>query len=370
MKYEGNVIDSHLHMQGGYGNEIELLEGMEKLTSFSGCVKKNVAMVPQWDPEFASQNALGILYKAFYPETNYVYAGLDYYMPKGKQAKDFLSQAKQYMDMGFDGIKMVELKPMIQKKLGYPHVSDPVYDEMFSYMEEYKIPLLLHVGDPETFWSYETAPDFAIENGWVYADDSYIPLEKLYEDTEAMLKKHPRLPVSLAHFYFLSNQYERAVSVMENFPNVRFDLTPGIEMYGNFSKCPENWRHFFQRYEDRILFGTDNGWGSATPIEEKLQFASDNVAVIHRFLETADHFTGYGMELKGLDLPVHTLEKIYYSNYEVMAGTQPKKADAGKALEYVEEMLTIYRGEDIPFYDRVVPQLESVIRLLKGKMGK
>ena len=31
-------------------------------------------------------------------------------------------------------------------------------------------PLLMHVADPEEFWSKETAPAWAVTNGWYYTD--------------------------------------------------------------------------------------------------------------------------------------------------------------------------------------------------------
>lgn len=365
MQYNSAVIDSHLHMHGGYSEIGAFFEGMEQLAGQAGYTGKNVVMVPQWDKEFISQNQIGILYKALYPGKVFAYAGFDYYMPAGKEPADLAEQAKRYVAMGFDGIKMVEMKPTVYKALGGVRLSGERYKSMFSFLEESGVPLLLHVADPETFWDKERCPDFAFENGWFYGDGSFPSKESLYEDTERMLDSHPKLNVSLAHFYFLSDDIGRAGRILDKFPGVRFDLTPGTEMYGNFSKKPGEWREFFIKYEDRILFGTDNGWGSMTPIPEKIKAAVDNVANIRRFLETPNRFSGYGMDLCGIDLPVGTLEKIYYGNYRKMAGKEPKAVDVDKALSYVEDMIGVYEGTDVPFYDRVFPQMKAVRGALK-----
>ena len=366
MKYRSSIIDSHLHMHGGYGDLSAFYRCMEALASAAGYSGKNVAMVPQWDREFVSQNEIGILYKALYPGTVYAYAGFDYYMPDGVRQADPAEQARRYREMGFDGIKMVELKPTVQRNLGGVWLSDARYDEMFSYLEESGTPLLLHVADPETFWDRDNCPAFARANGWYYGDGDYPAKEALYADAEAVLSAHPRLRVSLAHFYFLSDDIDRAERILRTYPNVWFDLTPGVEMYGNFSKTPDAWRAFFQKYGDRILFGTDNGWGSMTPMDEKIAFAAGNVATQRRFLETADAFTGYDMPLKGIDLPVATLEKIYCRNYQAMAGSQPCPVDIEKAIRYVDEKIRIYEGSCVPFYDRVFPQMREVKALLGG----
>lgn len=370
MKYSGKIIDSHLHMHGGYEDTCAFFAGMESLADAVNYTTKNVVMVPQWDREFVSQNQLGILYKALYPGKLYAYAGFDYYMPEGIAHKDLEQQARDYVAMGFDGIKMVELKPTVYRNLGGVRLSDSEYDRMFGYLEQSGTPLLFHVGDPETFWDDARAPAFAKENGWFYGTGNFPALEALYADVEGMLARHPRLNVVFAHFFFLSDDIRRAERVLEKYPNVRFDLTPGTEMYGNFSKMPEQWNVFFQKYADRILFGTDNGWGSTTPMSEKVEFAVNNVANVRRFLETADHFKGYEMQIRGLDLPQATLEKIYAKNFEAMAGSAPKKVDCKKALAYVQEMLAVYEGKDIPFYDRVVPQMKFVAGKLQELIAR
>lgn len=374
-KYTGAIVDSHLHAHGGYHDVTSFCAGFEQLAQAVSYTKKNVVMVPQWDKEFISQNMLGILYKALYPGKVYAYAGFDYYMPDGVAPMDLEQQAKRFSAMGFDGIKMVELKPTVRRNLGNIWISDPAYAGMFSFLEEKQIPLLLHVGDPETFWDDQLAPAFAKENGWFYGNGSYPALAEFYADTERMLDAHPKLNVVLAHFFFLSNQLERAEAMLQKYPNVRFDITPGTEMYGNFSKMPERWSAFFTKYRDRILFGTDNGWYSLMPIPEKIDFAVNNVSVMRRFLETADSFTGYDMDLKGLDLPVETLSAIYFKNFEKMAGETPKPVDLQKALAYTEDMIHIFQGTSVPYYDRAFPQMmevrEALMDLIKqGGSGK
>ena len=114
------------------------------------------------------------------------------------------------MAMGYDGIKLLEMKPMLLRNLGQAWLSKPCYEEMFGYLEEKQIPVLLHVNDPETFWKRETCPSFAIERGWCYEDESYATKEEIYQEMEKVLKTHPRLKVVLAHFYFLSDDIRRA----------------------------------------------------------------------------------------------------------------------------------------------------------------
>lgn len=360
MKYRGKMVDSHHHMVSGYGDSLEFYEKYRKLMDLEQLQAMNVVMVPQWCDQYITQNQQAILLKTLYPGKFYSYAGFDYYMPQDKPQKDMELQARQYLDMGFDGIKMVELKPMVYKRLGCPDLSSEKYEGMWKLMEENGSPVLFHMGDPETYWDISNCTQLALENGWFCGDGTFPPLEDFYANIERVLDKHPKLNISMAHFYFLSNQIERAGRVLDRYPTVRFDLTPGREMYENFSKRPDEWRDFFIRYQDRILYGTDNGWALTDEPDELVETAKLNASVQHRFLQTADVFEGYGFTVRGLNLPVKVLEKIYYKNFEKMAGSAPKEMDAKKGLAYVNEMLDVYRGTDIPCYEEEMRGMEFI----------
>lgn len=360
MIYRGKMVDSHHHMVGGYGEGLAFYESYQKLLEQCKLQAINIVMIPQWCEENIAQNQQAILLKMLYPGKFYSYAGFDYYLPEGKEQKDLVAQAKQYMDMGFDGIKMVELKPMVYKQLDCPKVSSGKYEGMWSFMEENGYPVLFHMGDPETYWDRSRCTQMALERGWFCGDGTYPPLEEFYADIETVLDRHPKLNITLAHFYFLSDQIGRAIEIMEKYPCVRFDITPGREMYENFSKKPEAWRDFFIKYKDRILYGTDNGWGGSQDAKEKYELAELNSSVMHRFLQTDDVFKGYGFTVRGLGLPEKVLENIYYKNFEKMAGPIPKDMDPKKGLTYVDEMINVYKGSKVPYYEKEMALMEFI----------
>ena len=345
MKYRGKMVDSHHHMVGGYGEGLHFYETYQK--------------------QLELEKLQAILLKTLYPGKFYSYAGFDYYMPEGKKQKDIELQARQYLDMGFDGIKMVELKPMVYRQLGGPVLTSEKYEGMWKFMEETQAPVLFHMGDPETYWDINRCTKLALDSGWLCGDGTYPPLEDFYANIERVLDKHPRLNISMAYFYFLSDQIEQAEKTLDKYPFVRFDLTPGREMYENFSKRPDEWHDFFIKYQDRILYGTDNGWGGTTDENEKYELAKLNASVQHRFLQTADVFEGYGFTIKGINLPHKVLEKIYYKNFEKMAGKAPKDMDSRKGLGYVEEMIQVYQGANIPYYDKEMEMMEFIQKELR-----
>ena len=88
------------------------------------------------------------------------------------------------------------------------------------------------------FWDKERIPKWAIGAGY-YCDETYPTHEQIREETIGILKKHPKLNMTIAHIFFLSNadQYDLAEELLETYPNLTFDLCPGWEMYEGMHKC-------------------------------------------------------------------------------------------------------------------------------------
>ena len=183
----------------------------------------------------------------------YAYAGFTEHWDDPKRYCTF---ALDMLAMGFDGFKSLESHPKNRKELG-KGLNHPSFSGFFSLLDQQKIPMICHVGDPAPNWSADTAYDGAKEQGRVYGPE-YPSLEQLRGEMEQILNSYPNIPLVLAHFYFASDDYNKACDMMERYPNLRFDLTPGGEMYVNFSKDLPRWREFFLRYRKRIILGSDH----------------------------------------------------------------------------------------------------------------
>ncbi|HCE47070.1 MAG TPA: hypothetical protein DET40_26275 [Lentisphaeria bacterium] len=306
--YNGKIIDSHFHAYAGKDCEDFLQDLMMK----SGLDGICIASIPKGlahGEHFYNEEALKL--KMENPGKIYFFGGLDYsdksYL-KGKV--DFAKQAKKLFDAGADGIKMLEGKPNARKTLGLP-IDSSIFDSYYSYMQENSFPIILHVADPEEFWDPDKASDFAKEHGWFWGDGSFPSKEQLYAETEGVLKKFPKLKLILAHFYFMSADVGKASEFMDKWKNVSFDITPGYEMYHNFSKHPSAWKSFFMKYSGRIFFGTDNTAPSDGNSREHLNCSAARIAEMRKFLETDNEvFSG-----RGLKLDRDSLKKIYSGNF-------------------------------------------------------
>lgn len=267
----------------------------------------------------------------------------------------FEEQAEKLIGLGVDGIKLIDMCPDIRQVTG-KGVNDVKYDKMLSLLEKKGIPVLLHSADPETFWD---KPDGA------YCDGTFLSKQELYDETFEMLEKHPDLKIVLAHFFFLSDFPEEAAKVLDKYPNVCFDLTPGCEMYPNFSKRRDVWREFFIKYSDRILFGTDTN-------SVKNFNAEINELVLRALTEKGEFVMPCyrSVKIRGLDLPADALENICYNNYVRFTGDKTAEVNRKELYESCEKLLNVMLSEPYdPVYERCakyLPMLASDLRQSKA----
>ncbi len=230
-------------------------------------------------------------------------------------------QVEALLNMGCDGIKFIHMKPDCRKLFG-KGINSKDYDKALSLLEERGTPVLMHSGDPENFWDITKMTPAQIARGWYYGDGTYLSREAHYAEVFEMLAKHPRLNLTLAHFFFLGNDIEEATRVMETYPNVKFDLTPGGEMYVGFSKNIGKWREFFITYQDRILFGTD----SSNNKENNCKlYELVYTALTHD--ESVYDMPIWPKPVRGLHLPTDVVEKICYGNYHRFVGNSASVND-------------------------------------------
>lgn len=351
------MIDSHVHI-----SNFESFDFLDSYLNDYGLDKINVVSLACDDENKIIQNILCALFKLKHPKNVYVYGSLMYpYYPLDDKIPDsynFVDQVKTLMDIGFDGIKMLEGKPTLRKKIGVP-LDSPIFGDYYSYLEEQEIPIIFHAADPETFWNKDTAPEFSFEQGWFYGDGTFPEKETIYKEIDGILNKYPRLRISFAHFYFLSNHLEMAEAFLDKWKNVSLDITPGREMYDNFSKRAQEWKDFFTKYQNRIIFGTD--------IEDSIFQGSplNIINTIRRFLETNDRFCNWEFEINGLGLDKDVINKIYCKNFESYAGKLPKKVNIERLLEECQkiEQIVIRKielNEYIHEVDKIVDAVKQI----------
>ncbi|MBI4730659.1 MAG: hypothetical protein HY781_00740, partial [Chloroflexi bacterium] len=164
------LLDGHIHF--GHPN---FMQGLIQILDENKVGKFNIVCTPHRTRLSLVPDALFV--KAHYPDRVYVFGGLDispFFMAPESCGALFATYVDQLIQMGCDGIKMIEGKPDMRKNLPIPPFDSPAYEPYWAALEQGNVPLVFHVNDPQEFWDPLQVPDWAREQGWYYGDGTFI----------------------------------------------------------------------------------------------------------------------------------------------------------------------------------------------------
>lgn len=189
-------------------------------------------------------------------------------------------------------------------------VDDPELDPFWAMAGKLKIPVFLHLGEPQEFFqpldhSNERWLEMALFRERRFNDRSRYPtFDELMAERDRMLERHPNTTFILAHMGWHANDLARLGKLFDRLPNLHAEV--GAVLY-DLGRQPRFGRDFFVKYQDRILFGKDS-------------FQPDEYPYFWRVFETADEYFDYYRDyhafwkLYGMALPDPVLRKLYYQN--------------------------------------------------------
>lgn len=345
-----NVVDGHIHMHKWHDENGEpFLHGLEEYRKVCGLTYITLASLPSGNPIPVPRDVSNNIICAFYKllnENTFAYGGFIYpsYPVRGEDlaGMELVTQLDELMEIGFDGIKMLEGKPNLYKRVGNPLDSE-LFDSVFAKMEKENTPLLMHALDPEDFWT--NATEDRVARGWFYGDGSYPAYEEIQSQVKNVLEKYPSLNLCLAHFFFSSENPEALEEMFAKYKNLSVDITPGGEMYIGFEKRPEYYRAFFEKYADRVCFGTDMDYpvhmeaGIWLCDREYRYFAGNE------FVPSFDDHN-----LHGINLPTECVQKIFSDNVLNRFGGKPKGINKQALKKYIEKYKHLIIDRDLARY--------------------
>ncbi|MBQ8566143.1 MAG: amidohydrolase family protein [Clostridia bacterium] len=333
------IIDSHLHISK-WGDE-DFISCFDEYCKEQSIHALNICAIPSRQSNVCNNIIMGF-YKLARPK-NYIHGGIELInIPIDNMPKDMdaVTQYRELMEIGFDGIKMLEGKPTEHKRIG-KDLNHPSLNALYKEIEKDGTHLIMHVNDPDEFWDLKRAPDWAIKAGWTYTDGTYSSYEDIHNQTLKVLEDYPNISVTIAHFFFCGKEPEILERLFKLYPNFCVDLTPGGEMYVEFQKNYDYYKEFFNKYSDRLIFGTDSAYLGDNKYEKWL------FNVVTTFIGTDKPVSSFDDKiLCGLGMSQEKVDNIFYANFERRVGKEPKKIDKEKFRAYIEKYSFALTDED------------------------
>jgi len=245
-----------------------------------------------------------------YPSRFEIWCGFDYSgFDKPDYGRAAVKELERCVKMGARGVgeESDKGKGVHEGKAAGLHFDDPRMDPLFEKCAELKLPVNLHVADP--IWMYQqmdetndgmmNAVNWRLDNQPGIVDHS-----GMIDVLERTVRRHPRTIFVACHFANLDYDLARLGQLLDRLPNLYADISA---RYAETATIPRFAAQFYAKYQDRLLYGTDN---DINPEMYRLTF---------RILETLDeHFYAplfeYHWSYSGLGLADPILRKIYRTN--------------------------------------------------------
>lgn len=202
-------------------------------------------------------------------------------------------------------------------------IDDRRFDLMWEACGALKMPVAIHISDPEAFFLpidrfNERFEELNNHPDWSFYGKDFPSNAQLQEARNRMFARHPKTQFIALHVGNDAENLGYVSECMDRFPNMSVELAARI---GELGRQPRTARKFFDKYQDRIMFGTD-----AVPhgVETPQQIFGDELyEIYYRFLETEDEYFNYApapkppqgrWQIYGLGLPENILRKVYNEN--------------------------------------------------------
>jgi len=202
-------------------------------------------------------------------------------------------------------------------------IDDPRFDAMWETCGSLGMPVAIHVSDPEAFFLpidrfNERFEELNKHPDWSFHGGDFPSNAELLEARNRVLARHPKTQFIVLHVGNDAENLPYVGECLDRFPNMHVELGARI---GELGRQPRMAKKLFEKYQDRILFGTDAvPHGSDTP----QQICNDELyEIYYRFLETEDEYFDYApapvppqgrWRIYGLGLPDGILKKVYFEN--------------------------------------------------------
>ena len=250
----------------------------------------------------------------------------------GKAMAELLDESRRLGAIGLKIPKGLGLGYATADRRHLLPVDDPGLDPLFEKAGALGMPIAIHIGDPKAFWKPATPEnerwdELQAHPEWSFYGEPVPSWQQLYDAFERRVARHPKSTFIAVHFGNDPEDPEHVAKMLDRYRNFYIDTAARVPEIGRHPA--DRMRRFYEKYQDRILFGTDTGVGSS---QDEMMYGSNGAnpptradevrffTQTWRYFETLDRqfesptpIQGR-WKIDGVGLSEAVLRKIYYDN--------------------------------------------------------
>ena len=209
-------------------------------------------------------------------------------------------------ELGDKGLGELYSKPIPGYGL---HIDDPRLSPLLEKCADLHMPVSIHVAEDSWMYIGADPSNDGLMNAATWKVDlsksGILNHQELILTLEHAVKSHPSTTFIACHLANCCSDLQTLGKLLDAYPNLYADIAA---RYGEIAPIPRYVKGFMEKYQDRLVYGTDMGTGR------------DMYRATFRILETEDeHFYmqslfNYHWPLYGIALDEGTLRKLYGDN--------------------------------------------------------
>ena len=228
---EGPIVDIHTHASRKQAHELmEAAEiyGIASILAISGLDE-------------------GLRLRDRYPERVIVATQLDW-EPRTRPVEFARANEALLKRAAASGVPVVKLwfGPRIYPRYDGLRLDALLLDPVFDVIDSLGLRVLVHIADPDTWFANK------------YTDTAtYGTKPQQYAQLENRLRQYPRISFLVPHMGGHPEDLGHLADLLDRYPNLSFDMSATRWIVREIGKQGATARGFFTRYEDRLLWGSD-----------------------------------------------------------------------------------------------------------------
>jgi predicted TIM-barrel fold metal-dependent hydrolase len=244
---------------------------------------------------------------------------------------DFAANAIKKLEQEIlEGARMVKVWKnfgMVTKDASgkFIQIDDIRLQPIWNFLKERNIPVMAHIGEPVQAWrplDDKNNPHFGYYTEHpqyhAYQHPEIPSYETIITARDNWIENNPDLRILCAHMGSMSHDVDMVAERLDKFPNIYVE--PAARFGDLVGQDSDKVRAFFEKYQDRIMFGTD--YGSSSPqagktmedLKNEEQSLMEDYQRLWTYVSTKEAVAERGQKNIGLGLSVEVLNKFYYQN--------------------------------------------------------